>query len=255
MPDSEYEKNSEAISKFSQDKSEYAIDELIRYVHIAYKYRGVDQLNRTKFYNESLDALKNKNQHIQHIKNKIEEYSKGDVAGKQLRLNSYFVVLQQIKSADSVQLLGNYLYDDRNAKPKVNWEPGMDIAPNDSASNSWLAAKALQTMGIKNPPQPDHRGYAIIDSWKLWFEQVKAGNRTFSFEGENIAYRLKKDGTFETLDASAVDALNRQTHVNSAPHKPSATDGNTRKLTWIVFASLLFSLITIYFFKFRKQPS
>jgi hypothetical protein len=110
-------------------------------------------------------------------------------------------------------------------------------------------------MGIKNPPQPDHRGYAIIDSWKLWFEQVKAGNRTFSFEGENISYRLKKDGTFETLDASAVDALNRQTHVNSAPHKPSATDGNTRKLTWIVFASLLFSLITIYFFKFRKQPS
>jgi hypothetical protein len=94
MPESEYEKISEAISKFSNDKSEYAIDELIRYVHIAYKYRGVDQLNRTKFYNESLDALKNKNQHIQHIKNKIEEYNEGDEAGKQLRLNSYFVVLQ-----------------------------------------------------------------------------------------------------------------------------------------------------------------
>jgi hypothetical protein len=170
-------------------------------------------------------------------------------------LAGFFKVASHLHTPQMVNTMGNYLYDDRNAKPQVKWEPGMDIAPNDSPSNAWAAAKVLQTMGIKNPPQPDHRGYAIIDSWKLWFEQVKAGNRTFSFEGENISYRLKKDGTFETLDASAVDALNRQTHVNSAPHKPSATDGNTRKLTWIVFASLLFSLITIYFFKFRKQPS
>ena len=197
-------------------------------------------------------ALINKNQHIQHIKNKIEECSQNNLPGKNLDLDLYFVVLQHIKSADSVQLLGEYLYDDRNAKPKVKWEPGMDIAPNDSASNSWLAAKALQTMGIKNPPQPDLRGYAIIDSWKLWFEQVKAGNRVFSFEGENIAYRLKKDGTFEKLDAAAAKEIN---HL--ANNKQNSTDSNaptttTRKTTWIVFTSLLVALAAIYYVKFRN---
>jgi hypothetical protein len=253
MPDSEYKTISENIAMFSKDNSEYAIDELIRYVHIAYKYREEGQQNRAKFYDESVNALKNKSQHIQHLKNKIEEYSQTERPGKEIRLNSYFAVLQQIKSVESVQLLGEFLYDKRNAKPNVEWEPGMDIAPNNSVSNSGAAAKALQSMGIKNPPQTDDRGYPIIESWKLWFEQVKAGTRTFSFEGENIAYRMKKDGTFETIAATAVAEKSQGIIEKKESIQTNSSATVSQKNTWIVFATLLVLLAALYFMKFRRS--
>jgi hypothetical protein len=205
-----------------------------------------------KLLDLSSEALKEKSNHAEYIKSKINELSENANKVSQYEISGYFDVASHLSSAQMVNALGEFLYDDRNAKPKVNWEPGMDIAPNDSASNSWLAAKALQTMGIKNPPQTDLRGYAIIDSWKLWFEQVKAGNRTFSFEGENIGYRLKKDGTFETLEATAATEINRLTNNKQNSTGSNSPTTTTRRTTWIVFASILAVLAALYYAKFRK---
>ena len=226
-------------------------------------YNGINNCKKngkeiTELNRQGLDALIQNGTYIKALENSInnasELYENGILVrpSSNIDLQFDFFILNMIKTPESVKLLGEYLYDDRNAKPKVKWEPGMDIAPNDSVSNSGAAAKELQTMGIKNPPQPDLRGYAIIDSWKLWFEQVKAGNRVFSFEGENIAYRLKKDGTFEKLDAAAAKEIN---HL--ANNKQNSTDSNAptttrRKTTWIVFTSLLVALAAIYYVKFRN---
>jgi hypothetical protein len=41
-----------------------------------------------------------------------------------------------------------------------------------------------------------------LATWKLWWGPIEAGNRAFSFEGQDVEYRFRKDGTYETIARS-----------------------------------------------------
>ncbi len=58
--------------------------------------------------------------------------------------------------------------------------------------NGMLAAQALANL-IESPPlQKDPEGYfeSDVHPWQLWYEQVKAGTRTFRFKGDPQEYSL-----------------------------------------------------------------
>jgi hypothetical protein len=58
--------------------------------------------------------------------------------------------------------------------------------------NSTDAAMALDKLPLKNKPHAGITGWdkEAIRPWVLWYEQIKAGNRTFSFEGDPTDYNL-----------------------------------------------------------------
>jgi hypothetical protein len=97
-----------------------------------------------------------------------------------------FETLGQLPSPETVKVLGSFLDDERH---RVEFDPNSDVAP--IAANSLLAARALHSLKIASPPLYKRPGtYDDIQPWRLWFAQVKAGKRTFRFEGDPQHYSL-----------------------------------------------------------------
>ena len=114
-----------------------------------------------------------------------------------LRVMTVRDTLCHLPSPEVVQLLGSYLYDERDTPPPIR--PGQDWI--DSNSNAYLACSALEKIGLKNAPLPPTAGENPdnLATWKLWWGPIKAGNRTFSFVGQDVDYRFRKDGSYEAL--------------------------------------------------------
>ena len=101
--------------------------------------------------------------------------------------------MSHIPSPEIVRALGEYLDDERDTPPPNNW---LDLR-----SNAYLACSALEKIGLKNAPLPPTAGENPdnLATWKLWWGPIKAGNRTFSFVGQDVDYRFRKDGSYEAL--------------------------------------------------------
>lgn len=104
-----------------------------------------------------------------------------------------FPKLEVMPSAETVRVLGDFLYDDRGSVPHTQ---GYDDVPYRSvSSNSRYALRALAGLPLETKPlKPRKNNFVIYDqdinAWKLWYEQVKAGTRTFRFEGDPQNYTL-----------------------------------------------------------------
>ncbi|WP_367873903.1 hypothetical protein [Luteolibacter sp. Populi] len=99
-----------------------------------------------------------------------------------------FQTFKLLPSVEVVQALGEYLEDDTDEPPPV--QPHQDYST--TPANSTLAADTLLAL-IENPPVQAHllaNRKADIETWKLWYAQVKAGTRTFKFKGDDKTYRL-----------------------------------------------------------------
>jgi hypothetical protein len=61
--------------------------------------------------------------------------------------------------------------------------------------NAFYSLSAFAKLPLVSPPVPrrrfDHVDYdEDIEAWRLWYEQVKSGKRTFRFEGDPNEYSL-----------------------------------------------------------------
>lgn len=126
--------------------------------------------------------------------------------------------LTHLPSPETLKVLGDYLDDFQDTKnPHLPIEqqsifnykiPGDCTTPTDDLP--WLSTYAIARIGLRNPPLMNnwlsdsslsHYGTAT-SLWKEtreWYQEVKAGKRTFSFLGQNVEYRFKPDGTWDTL--------------------------------------------------------
>jgi hypothetical protein len=120
----------------------------------------------------------------------------GTLASKLSRYRMYhFQRLEVMPSPEAVRVLGDFLYDDRGS---VSGTRGyhIDHHPYRSiGSSSQYALRALAVLPIEfKPLQPRKGNFVIneqdIDAWRLWYEQIKAGTRTFRFEGDPQNYSL-----------------------------------------------------------------
>jgi hypothetical protein len=101
-------------------------------------------------------------------------------------------------SPETISVLGAYLYDERDAKPERNWTP----------ENAHLAAYALSRIGLRDfqfEGAPVANSLTIwpdlkqLPDYRAWWEEIKSGQRTFSFKGQAVEYRFKPDGTWDTI--------------------------------------------------------
>lgn len=148
-----------------------------------------------------------------------------------------FETLKEMPSVETVRVLGEMLGDEEDGYG-TEAPPGANL-------DHWAAA-ALTVIGIESPPFPPPefawRWRRMSDSklkaWRLWYGQVKAGNRTFRFEGDETEYTL--EGPVRT----ATGATGR-----SGPGKPapdSATprsEEEKRGLPWLAAGLALVVLL------------
>ncbi len=113
-----------------------------------------------------------------------------------------------------VRVLGEYLYDwDEDEREKGL---AMEFRIPGTPSNGLHAMNALGDLIEKPPVQKRGESYNKNDAnvWQLWYEQVKAGTRTFRFKGDPQEYSL----------AGPVDRAKEP--VSNRPAKPPIVDTN-----------------------------
>ena len=113
----------------------------------------------------------------------------------------------------------------------------------------------LNNIGIKNAPgtKGKYASNADLATWRLWWEQVRAGNRTFSFEGQDIEFRLKKSGEIERLTPSDTSSLNHSRNSVPATAEAVVTERGGNGKVFIISAICL--LTAAVFFHFRRKNS
>lgn len=116
-------------------------------------------------------------------------YHEGTFKSKLLAEQMYsFQKLEQLPSPETVRVLGEFLFDpwglNKDAKPGE--KPNNDRLG--ESSNATLALQALSRLPLETRANATPAGktnyWADIDAWKLWYSQIKAGTRTFRFEGD-----------------------------------------------------------------------
>jgi len=130
----------------------------------------------------------------QKIRKSMDDEMAGSGKGDGAQRMRDFQTLGQLPSPETVKVLGELLYDDRDPSKGMP----MDDATRPYA-NFRCASMALTRLGIKKAPMKNKYPYpngtvgyddSEVETWKVWYEQVKAGTRTFSFEGDDTNYNL-----------------------------------------------------------------
>ena len=149
------------------------------------------------------------------------------------RRTLFMDTMHHLPSPEMLQLLGRHLYDERDKSPKEFDYLG-------ASSNADYACGALLQIGLKTSPPPRQTGRGPVegamydkDLWQLWWEQVQAGTRSFSFVGQDVEYRFKKDGTWITtpLTSKTVPGDNKS-NATWLPEQPAQQD--RRPWYWLI---------------------
>jgi hypothetical protein len=196
--------------------------------------------------------------HLEYLTQKIET-ERAKVAedsyytGERNAYNSLrFYIIEEtlchLPSPPTVAALGKYLYDERDTPPPM--KPGQDWI--DTKSNAYLACTALAKIGLRNAPVPPRVApdESHLATWRLWWEQVQAGTRSFSFEGEAVEYRFRKDGTWET---SAWKNESRHVSDNSTSHRLADVFASSHNRWLMVLTGILLGIAWLRWKKHRRM--
>jgi len=135
--------------------------------------------------------------------------------------------LRNLPSPETVRVLGEMLADEWVDEKNPNWDRPPSLA--------LVGAGGLSNLPIQNKPYPFRVGKSRVISgsqieeslphWQKWYQQVKEGRRTFSFEGDPNEYDLNGI-TREAKNPDIPRAAKRPSITNSAspesgkPSKP-----------------------------------
>ena len=91
-------------------------------------------------------------------------------------------------------------------------------------ANSFLAAETLIRVGLRKPPVSEKHidgNKILVDQCRAWWEKVKSGKIAFSLVGQNVEYRFKPDGTWESslIDNPTDDVVKPPKVVNPTKGK------------------------------------
>ena len=134
-------------------------------------------------------------EHGRYFENRLKEIKStlrgrgGDVEYDRERVHC-FEVMRQLPTPQIVRVLGETL-DDAEDQPAIPVE-GQDYG--DHVANNKMAADALWQM-IEKPPLQGKPTFFFdhdVETWKLWYAQVKAGTRGFQFKGDSTVHYLAK---------------------------------------------------------------
>ena len=152
---------------------------------------------------------------------------------------SGFQILENLPSVETVRVLGEFLSDDRGAE--ISFDEQINTG---ETSNDGLAMSAISRLGIANAPTPPIRVAEDmnrkLESWKHWYAEVKAGRRTFRFEGDPVDYDLRgpsKRGAIVPEERVSKRGV-KNTQSSGMPDKPEVSTKST--ILWLIALGILF---------------
>jgi hypothetical protein len=103
----------------------------------------------------------------------------------------WYQYLQNLPSPETVGVLGGLLSDESERPPMAEDLSNLDqiawVQPNCDR-----AARALTVLLAKPPNNgKTYEWNRDLETWRLWWERVKAGNQTFRFAGDDTEYDLR----------------------------------------------------------------
>jgi hypothetical protein len=243
-----------------QAKNHQDVDAL---VHLARIIRGVGSNLKgatpeaLTLYNQAQSAILDFEGHATLFGNLIED-ERGKVAHLPANTGprvSYdfnrqivFETLVHIPSPETVKVLGEYLSDERDLHEMTPEETaGQSCLSGGSTGNSTYATKALEKSALRSKP---YRPGSVLENdvakaaWRKWWGGIEAGRETFSFSGQNVEYRFKPDGTWETLSLGKVTkteldyGTTTETRTERRPHLPPVQEtppGFHIHRLWVLF--------------------
>jgi hypothetical protein len=131
-----------------------------------------------------------------------------------------FQTLKHLPSPETVKALGGMLREEWEDEP----DPNSEVHPAQSMAK--YAVTAMTLLNIREAPSEPIQQYdapKVLAGWQDWYEQVKSGQRTFSFKGQPVEYRFKPDGTWETTPIA--------NPPDDAPEVPEARPADRRPVT------------------------
>ncbi len=144
--------------------------------------------------------------------------------------NEGFGALRHLPSVETVRVLGEFLNDDRG-RTVLPANPTYDEKEEakQERPSSVGAAAALQALPLTFKPVKQVSEYSFpyenVHPWQLWYEQVKAGKRTFRFEGDPQEYDLNGPASKDKLAAIAKDR--KRDEERSAGHRKTSAPADT----------------------------
>jgi hypothetical protein len=171
-----------------------------------------------------------------------------------------FETLAQLPSPETVRVLGEFLSDDRG-----RFDPSPDLSEEEIIArrkswgqkpNSLLAAKALNDLSLKTRPYPKKQFTHDDDirPWQLWYQQVKAGRRTFTFEGSPQEYDLT--GPVREARSPDVARVTKRPGVSSEASAVKAGKSSTHFATpWVAGILIMMAGIGAYVYLQNKRRS
>jgi hypothetical protein len=151
--------------------------------------------------------------------------------------------MQKLEHPGIVRILGELLWDTERTVGEFEAGP---------PSNAIYASRSLAEM-VEHPPvqrPPDIYREGDLETWQLWYEQVRAGTRTFRFKGNPQEYNLLGPASGAVTPASA------KTSPSSAAATPE-TKGPAQGIPKLalIASSVLLGFAILALLKARKRKS
>ena len=294
-----YQKMENGINKWTQeDNVDVKIENLSDYVmkfgeqipghadprwHQAFKHAQAALLatpGHAKYFQDKIESLRTEVLATGNISD--EELTRLQDEGREIpHVTDYerycsmtaFPTLQHLPSAETVAVLGHYLNDPvgRNGKNLLGYPmriPGDDLTSR--PCNARMATESIRHLGIEHPPYPFAEGRPgeylpekEIGAWKDWWNEVKAGKRTYRFKGSPIEYGADGPATKEQIERISMhqrmESDREARHGGNAGVKddgrPAADSPVSRKpATYAIIAAALALLVSIVW-RFRRAKA
>jgi hypothetical protein len=172
-------------------------------------------------------------EHSHGLALKMEPSARGSY--NMLRSRYLSETLRYFPSPETVQVLGNYLGDERDTPDEELPHDGpRELDYVSTPENAWLALGALSNIGLRDAPIEPERftpsgvyrhGPEMTEKMRRareWYADVKEGRKKFSFVGKKAEYCFKPDGTWETASLAISDEVIREEQKRLSTLPPHA---------------------------------
>ena len=223
-----------------------------------------------KYYQDKIDKMRD--ELLANAKKTQEELIKMQDAGQTVLdeptyLSEVGLAIRTLKfmpSVETVSVLGFFLNDTvlRDGRTLL----GNRLIPGDyepHRSNAHLATEVIRQLGIEQPPFRDSKGTITpdeIDAWKDWWNEVKAGKRTYRFIGSDIEYgpdgpankqAIQRNDLNRKREDERATGHNQATPNSEVSHKDNLTNPSS-SIAGIIAACLLVAGAIWYLLRARK---